>query len=77
MLFWQGKAIYTCKIPLSMCLVDLEKVFDTVNQLWLLEVLQGYGVGPDMLEAICRLYINTQGQVTGCNEFSCSTMGLH
>ena len=37
---------------LSMYLVNLEKVFDTVNQAWLLEVLQEYGVGPDMLEII-------------------------
>ena len=43
---------YMCKLPLSMCLVDLEKPFDKVNQARLLKVLQGYGVGPDMLEAI-------------------------
>ena len=49
--------VYICKIPLSMCLVDLEKAFDTVNRAQLLEVLQGYRVGPDMLEAICRLYM--------------------
>ena len=43
---------YICKIPLSMYLVDLEKAFNTVNLAQLPEVLQGYGVGPDMIEAI-------------------------
>ena len=52
---------YTCKVLLSMCLVDQGKAFDTVNQAWLLEVLQGCGVGPNMLEAIHHLYINTRG----------------
>ena len=52
---------YTCNMPLSMCLVDLEKAFDIVNRAQLLKVLQGYGVGPDMLEAIRYLYINTRG----------------
>ena len=59
-----------------MCLVDLEKAFNTVNRAWLLEVLEGYGVGPDMLEAICCIYINTRGQVSEDNEFFCSTMGV-
>ena len=67
---------YICKIPLSMCLVDLEKAFDTVNRAQLLEVLQGYGVAPDMLEAIHHLYINTRGQVAGDNVFFCSRMGV-
>ena len=66
---------YICKIPLSMCLVDLEKVFDMVNWARLLEVLQGYGKGPDMLEAIHCIYINTRGQVAGDHEFFCLTMG--
>ena len=63
-------------MPLSMCLVDLEKAFDTVNQAWLIEVLLDYGVGPDMLEIIRRLYINITGQVAGDSEFFCSTMGV-
>ena len=63
-------------MPLSMCLVDLEKAFDTVNQAQLLKVLQDYGVGPDMLEVIHCLYINTRGQVAGDNKFFCSTMGV-
>ena len=67
---------YTCNIPLSICLVDLEKAFDTVYWARLLEVLQDYGVNPDMLEVICCLYINTRGCVTGDNEFFCSTMGV-
>ena len=67
---------YICKILLSMCLVDLEKAFNTVNRAQLLKVLQGNGVGPDMLEAIHRLYMNTRGQVTGDNEFFCLIMGV-
>ena len=59
-----------------MCLVDLEKAFNTVNRAQLLEVLQGYRIGPDMLEAICYLYINTRGQVAGEIELFCSTMGV-
>ena len=52
------------------------KSLDTVNWAWLLEALQGYGVGPDMLEAIHCRYINTQGQVIGDNKFLCFTMGV-
>ena len=59
-----------------MCLVDLEKAFDTVNWARLLEVLQDYEVNPDMLEVIRCLYINTRGYIAGDNEFFCSTMGV-
>ena len=62
-------------MPLSICLVDLEKAFDTVNRARLLEVLQEYRVNPDMLEVIHHLYINTRGYIAGDNEFFCSTMG--
>ena len=67
---------YTCNMPLSMCLVDLEKAFDTVKQARLIKVLQDYRVGPNMLETIRRLYINTRGQVAGDSEFFCSAMGV-
>ena len=67
---------YTCNIPLSVYLVDLENAFNTVNWVRLLEVLQDYGVNPDMLEVIRHLYINTRGYIAGDNEFFCSTMGV-
>ena len=67
---------YPCNMPLSICLVDLEKVFDTVNRAQLLEALQEYGVSSDMLEVIRRLYINTRGYFAGDNECFCSTMGV-
>ena len=63
-------------MPLSMCLVDLEKAFDTVNRARLLKVLLDYGVDPDMLEVIHHLYINRRGYLTGDNELFCSTMGV-
>ena len=63
-------------MPLSMCLVDLEKAFNTVNWTRLLEVFQDYGVSPDMLEVIHHVYINTRGYIAGDNEFFCSTMGV-
>ena len=47
-----------------------------MNQARLLKVLQEYGVGPDMLEIVRHLYINTVGQAAGDSEFLCSTMGV-
>ena len=61
---------------LSMCLVDLEKVFDTMNRSRLIEVLQEYAVSPDMLDAIRCPYINTRDQVAVDNKLFCSTMGV-
>ena len=66
----------TCSMPLSICLVDLEMAFDTVNRAWLLEVLQEYGLSSDMLEVIHSLNVNTRGYVAGANKFFCSTMGV-
>ena len=52
------------KLPLVLCLVDLEKAFDTIPQNRLLHVLDTkYGVGMDMLETIRHILINTRGQV--------------
>ena len=63
--------------PLALCLVDLEKAFDTVARQRLLQVLQEeYGVGADMLETIRRILIDTRGQVPGGNGTFKTTMGV-
>ena len=49
------------KETLSICLVDLEKAFDTISRPRLMQVLQSYGVTDDMAEIIWRLYINNKG----------------
>ena len=49
------------KENLSLCLVDLEKAFDTISRPRLMQVLQSYGVTDDMAEIIRRLYINNKG----------------
>ena len=52
------------KLPLVLCLVDLEKAFDTIPHNRLLHVLDTeYGVGADMLETIRHILIKTRGQV--------------
>ena len=52
------------KLPLVLCLVDLEKVYDIVPHDRLLHLLDAeYGVGVDMLETIRRILINTRGKV--------------
>ena len=52
------------KLPLVLCLVDLEKAFDTISRNRLLHVLDTeYGVGADMLETIRHILINIRGQV--------------
>ena len=52
------------KLPPVLCLVDLEKVFDTVLCDRLLHLLDAeYEVGVDMLETIRRILINTRGKV--------------
>ena len=52
------------KLPLVLCLVDLEKAFDTIPRDKLLHILDTkYGVGVDMLETIRCILINTWGQV--------------
>ena len=54
----------TRKLPLVLCLVDLEKAFDTIPRDRLLHILDTeYGVGADMLETIRHILINTRGQV--------------
>ena len=45
---------------LSLCLVDLEKAFDTISSPRFMQVLQSYGVTDDMVEIIRRLYINNK-----------------
>ena len=52
--------------PLALCPVDLEEVFDTVPHQYLLEVLSNdCGVNAAMLETICRVLVDTWGQVPG------------
>ena len=56
--------VQTRKFPLVLCLVDLEKAFDTIPRHRLLHILDTeYGVGADMLETIRDVLINTRGQV--------------
>lgn len=38
----------TVYIKNAICLLHLQKVFDTVDQYILLEILEGYGFGPNM-----------------------------
>ena len=48
--------------PLALCLVDLEKAFDTVPCQHLLDVLSNtYGVDACMLETIRRVLVDTWG----------------
>ena len=52
------------KLLLVLCLVDLEKAFDTIPRDRLLHLLDTeYGIGVDMLEIIRCILINAQGQV--------------
>ena len=49
------------KLPLVLCLVDLEKAFDTIPHNRLLHLLDTEcGVGADMLETIRHILINTR-----------------
>ena len=49
------------KESLSLCLVDLEKAFNTIYRSGLMQILQSYGVIDDMAEIIRRHYINKIG----------------
>ena len=63
--------------PLALCLVDLEKVFDTVPCQRLLEVLStNYGVNAAMLGTICWVLVDTWGQVPGGNQPFQMTIGM-
>ena len=62
-------------LPLVLCLVDLEKVFDTIPLDRLLLDTE-CGVGADMLETIRHIIINTQGQVPDGRGFFNTTMGV-
>ena len=54
----------TRKLLLVLCLVDLEKAFDTIPCNRLSHILDTeYGVGTDMLETIRHILINILGQV--------------
>ena len=50
---------------MCLCLVDLDKAFDTVPRDQLINVLHEKGLDAHMIEAIRHLYINTIGQVAG------------
>ena len=63
--------------PLALCLVDLEKAFDTVLRQHLLDVLSNtYGVDACMLETICWVLVDTWGQVPGGEQPFRTTMGV-
>ena len=54
----------TRKLPLVLCLVELENTFDAILHDRLLQLLDTeYGVGSDVLETIRCILINTRGQV--------------
>ena len=54
----------------------MEKAFDTIPRLSVLEVLLEYGIGKHLVEVIRRLYINMLGQVAGDNKYFKSTIGI-
>ena len=67
----------TCGTPLALCLLDLEKAFDTVPYHRLLEVLSNtYGVNAAMLETIRWVLVDTWGQVPGGKQPFQTTMGI-
>ena len=67
----------TCGTPLVLCLVDLEKAFDTVPCQHLLEVLStNYGINTAMLETIHQVLVDTWGQVPGEKQPFHMTMGV-
>ena len=60
-----------------MCLVDLEKAFDTVPHQRLLHVLASdYGIDASMLETIRRVLVDTRSQVPGGKQSFQTTMGV-
>ena len=63
--------------PLALCLVDLEKAFDTVPHQHLLDVLLNtYGVNACMLETIRRVLVDSWGQVPGGKQPFRTTTGV-
>ena len=41
-----------------------------------MQVLQSYGATDDMVEIICRLYIDNKGYVAGDDQYFMPTMGV-
>ena len=67
----------TTGTSLSLCLVDLEKAFDTVPRSRLLNVLRDtYGLDCNILETIRRVLVNTSGMVPGGRTPFRTTMGV-
>ena len=64
-------------MALELCLVDLEKAFDTVPHQHLLEVLLiNYGINAAMLETIRWVLVDIWGQVPGRKQPFRMTMGI-
>ena len=62
---------------LALCLVDLEKAFDTVPHQRLLDILSNtHGVDACMLETIRRVLVDTWGQVPGGKQPFRTTTGV-
>ena len=49
-------------------LLDLRKAYDTIDRERLLEILEGYGVGPNVL-GLLKFYWDNQHCVTKCGKY--------